>query len=262
MTPFRFVLLAAGFSAALAAPALAAWDRVGSVDIDYRLDRTSQYGNFGGPVQTVQLRAVGSDVACRTINAQFGNGQTRDLWRGTLREGRPVNIDLPGNARNLRQLEFVSRATGPRARVEIYADTASWGGGGGGNGGPGWRPPIGPGVPPVQQPPAWNDNDWIALGSARFGNNNGETTVDGANGRHFQKVGLRARGGDAQCRAVVIRFTNGEKVSLDVNGGRVMREGQLYPVELPGWRRNILRLALSCRAVRSDYTSIQVYASR
>jgi len=261
MTSFRFAVLAAGISAALATPAFAAWDRVGAVDIDYQLERSSQYGNFGGPVERVQLRAVGSDVACRTINAQFGNGRTRDIWRGTLREGRPVNIDMPGDARNLRQLDFVCRATGRRARVEIYADTARWGGGNNGGNNGGWRPPIGPGVPPVQQP-GWNENDWIALGSARFGNRDGETTVDGANGRHFQQVGLRARGGDAQCRAIVIRFTNGEKVSLDVNGGQPMREGRLYPVELPGWRRNILRLALACRAVRSDYTSIQVYASR
>ena len=137
MTSFRFAVLAAGISAALATPAFAAWDRVGAVDIDYQLERSSQYGNFGGPVERVQLRAVGSDVACRTINAQFGNGRTRDIWRGTLREGRPVNIDMPGDARNLRQLEFVCRATGRRARVEIYADTARWGGGNndGNNGG-------------------------------------------------------------------------------------------------------------------------------
>jgi len=254
MKSSRFLLLAVGFSAVLIAPALADWDRVGSVDIDYRLERSSQYGNFGGAVDRVQLRAVGSDVACRTITARFGDGESRDLWRGTLREGQPINIDMPGDARRLRSLDFLCRASGARgARVEILADTRGWG--------PGWRPPIGPGVPPVQQP-GWNDNDWIALGSARFANREGETTVDGANGRHFRQVGLRPRGGDAQCRAVVIRFTNNEKVSLPVNGGQPMREGQLYPVDLPGWQRSILRLALACRAVRSDYASIQVYASR
>lgn len=256
MTARRIVLLATGIAALLATPAFADWDRVGSVEVDYRLERNTQYGNFGGPVERVQLRASGNDVACRTITAQFGNGTVRDIWRGTLREGRPVNIDMPGDARNLRRLDFTCRATGRSARVEIFADTRGWGGGGG------WRPPIGPGRPPVQQP-GWNDNDWIALGSARFATREGETTVDGANGRHFQQVGLRARGSDAQCRAVVIRFTNGEKVSLPVNGGQMMREGRLYPVELPGWRsKNILRLALACRAVRGDYTSIQVYASR
>jgi hypothetical protein len=255
MTPYRIALLAAGLAAMLATPALADWDRVGSVDIDYQLERNTQYGNFGGPVERVQLRAVGSDVACRTVTAQFGNGNARDIWRGTLREGRPVNIDMPGNARSLRRLDFTCRSTGRRARVEIIADTRGWNSGG-------WRPPVGPVYPPVQQP-GWNENDWIALGSARFAAHEGQTTVDGANGRHFQQVGLRARGGDAQCRAVVIRFTNGQKVSLRVNDGQVMREGRLYPVELPGWRsKNILRLALACRAVRADYTSIQVYASR
>jgi hypothetical protein len=257
MASFRFVLLAAGFSAMLITPALAAWDRIGTVEVGYRLERTSQYGDFGGPVERIQLRATGSDVACRTIDAQFGNANRKSVWRGTLREGRPVTVDLPGDARHVRKLDFVCRATGRRgATVEIAADTKGWGGGNG------WHhPPIGSGVPPVR-PPDWNANDWIALGTARFGTRDGETTVGGANGRHFRQVGLRARGGDAQCRAVVIRFTNGEKVSLTINGGQPMREGRLYSVDLPGWQRNILRLALACHAVRSNGTSIQVYASR
>ncbi len=253
MTPFRFACLLAGVSL-LATPAMADWDRVGSVDVDYQLERTSQYGNFGGAVERLQLRAVGSDVACRTIDVRSGKRDRKSLWRGTLREGRAITINIPANARNIRQLDFACRATGRRgAQVEIFADTRGWGSG--------WRPSLGSGVAPVQQP-RWNENDWIALGAARFSTKEGETTVDGANGRHFEQVGLRARGSDAQCRAIVIRFTNGEKIALTINGGQPMREGQLYAVELPGWRRNILRLALACNAVGSDYTSIQVYASR
>lgn len=252
MTSYRRMVLIC-LAAFLATPAAADWDYVGSVEIDYRLERTSSYGNFGGPVERVQLRASGSDVACRSIDAHFGRGEARSLWRGTLREGRPVNIDLPGEARVLRRLDFFCRSSAPRgARVEIYADTRGWRGE--------WRPPLGPGVPPVQRPGDYGS--WIALGSARFAARDGETTVEGANGRFFREVGLRPRGGDAQCRAVVIRFTNGERISLPVNGGRVMREGRLYSIPLPGYRRNILRLALACRAVRADYTSIQVYASR
>ena len=130
MKPYRIALLATGLTAMLAAPAFADWDRVGSIEVDYQLERNTQYGNFGGPVERVQLRAVGNDVACRTITAQFGNGNERDIWRGTLREGRPVTIDMPGNARNLRRLDFTCRATGRHARVEIFADTRGWGGGG------------------------------------------------------------------------------------------------------------------------------------
>ncbi len=262
--PFRLLLVSAGLSAALVTPALAAWDRVGSVDIDYRLERTSQYGGFEGPVEKLQLRAAGNDVSCRTVSAQFGNGQTANLWHGALRDGRPQNIDVPAIARDLRQVQFVCLAVGNKgARIEIYADTSGWDAGRPASSG--WVPPSADVSlrPPVQPPtPGWNENDWIALGSARFASREDETTVNGANGRHFQQVGLRARGNNGQCRAVVIRFTNGEKVSLSVNGGQIMREDRLYQVELPGWRRNILRLALACRAVRSDFVSIQVYASR
>lgn len=246
--------LIGGVCVAAAAPTQAAWDRVGSVRIGPNLERNTQEGDFGGTVERVRLEAKGNDVACSSIIARFGNGSERNVWKGTLREGRPVNVDMPGNWRDLRRLDFICRSDGYRgAWVEISADTAGWD--------HGWHPPIGPGVPPVQRP-GWNDNDWIPLGAARFAGRDGETTVSGANGRRFERVGLRARGGDAMCRAVVMRFTNGQKISLPVNDGRVMREGRLYAVDLPGARRNILRLALACRAVRADYVSIQVYGSR
>ncbi len=61
---------------------------------------------------------------------------------------------------------------------------------------------------------------------------------------------------------MVIRYTNGERQVLDVNGRGVMREGRLYRVDLPGNRRNVLRLALACQAVRAPAVSIQVYANK
>ena len=76
MTMKTWILVLAAAAASIATPAFADWDRVGSVDVDNQLERNTPYGNFGGPVERIQLRAAGNDVACRTITAQFGNGTT------------------------------------------------------------------------------------------------------------------------------------------------------------------------------------------
>ncbi|MBN9566244.1 MAG: hypothetical protein J0H79_01365 [Alphaproteobacteria bacterium] len=252
-------VIAAAFSAAVAQPALAAWERTGSVSFDSRLERETQFGGFGYNVNGVQLYAVGSDIACRTVRARFGGGNTREVWSGTLRVGRATAIDLPRNAGPLRGLEFICMAKNGSGRIDIMADNDGRGSG--------WRPePGGPGPGAYPGRPddqaGWDRNNWVALGTARFGNREGETTVDGAYGRHIRQIGIRAAGGDASCRAMVIRYTNGERQVLDVNGRGVMREGRLYRVDLPGNRRNVLRLALACQSVRAPAVSIQVYANK
>jgi hypothetical protein len=104
--------------------------------------------------------------------------------------------------------------------------------------------------------------DWQSLGQAQFSYKTGDTTVDGAAGRRIRRIGLRPRRGDAQCTRMVIRFSNGERGTFAVNGGRVMRERTMYQVDLPGRRSNIARLALSCHAVRGPRVAIEVLGMR
>src|SRR5262245_25273617 len=53
----RLMALAAVLCAGAAVPAFAAWDRIGSVDFSYRGNNDVQYGNFGGRVEALSLRA-------------------------------------------------------------------------------------------------------------------------------------------------------------------------------------------------------------
>ncbi len=53
------MMLVAVVLAGTALPAVAAWDRIGSVDFTRRDIRDVQYGNFGGPVEALALRARG-----------------------------------------------------------------------------------------------------------------------------------------------------------------------------------------------------------
>jgi transposase len=119
--------LAAVLVAGAVSPALAAWDRIGSVDFSQRDTHDSQYGNFGGSVEALALQARGSDLRCRSVTATFGNGRTRQVFRGNLPQGQNVTIDLPGRERRVSRLDFdcMPKDRG-RASVDIVADVGRY----------------------------------------------------------------------------------------------------------------------------------------
>ena len=117
-------LLGLGLAALLctaAVPAFADWDHLGTVTFSMRDNHDSAYANFRG--DQVALTARNSDVNCRDVEATFGNGRTRTVWRGMLRAGETVNIDLPGDVRNVQQLDFDCRPMDRwRASVDVAAN--------------------------------------------------------------------------------------------------------------------------------------------
>src|SRR5579871_2753923 len=127
MRTSRLMALTAVLCAGAAVPAFAAWDRIGSVDFSYRGDAAVQYGNFGGRVEALSLRARSGDVMCRDVTATFGNGETRSVFHGFLARGRDVNLDLPGEGRMIRRLDFNCRSNDrDGARVDIAADVGRY----------------------------------------------------------------------------------------------------------------------------------------
>jgi hypothetical protein len=174
----RVVALAAVLCAGVALPALAAWDRIGSVQFSPRNDHETTYGNFGGRVEALSLRARNAPVACNDVTATFGNGMTRSVFRGMLTPGRDVMIDLPGQSRLVRRLDFDCRALAPRqATVDIAADVGRYQAE--------WR-----------RSPDWNrmwsrmfnwDNNRYADNNDRFVDNNGRYTDN--NGRYTDNNG-------------------------------------------------------------------------
>ena len=256
------IALAAVLCTGVAVPALAAWDRIGSVDFSYRSDRETQYGNFGGSVEALSLRARDADVTCRNVTATFGNGQTRSVFRGTLRRGRDTTLDLPGADRMVRRIDFDCRANARRgATVDISADIGRYQAE--------WR-----------RSPDWdrmwsrlfnwpaqvaddfrgrgrNDRGWQNLGTASFeGNRDRETTVPGWRGRQVEIIGLRPVNDDAVCRNVTVRFENGR--SRTVSTGRRLTEDRIFQIDLPGDERNIASVSMNCRAEHGRQVAIQI----
>ena len=105
-----------------AAPTFADWDHIGSVMFSMRDNHDSTYGDFRG--NSIALTSRTGDVFCRDVEATFGNGRTRTIFRGMIRSGNTVNVDLPGDVRNVQQLDFDCRPTDSwRARVDVAANT-------------------------------------------------------------------------------------------------------------------------------------------
>ena len=251
--------IAAIFACGLSAPAMAAWDSIGTVEVGRGQDRDSAYTQFAGGIDRLQFVAQNGDVNCRFIRALYVNGRTDTIFQGTLRRGDTRTIDLPGQSQHIRRLDFA--CSGDRARqtvINIMVDVSTpsyrdeW------RHSPAWSRwsaifNWGPAQAPITGP------SWTRVGVQTFGyNNTRDASFAGFAGRSVRQIGLRSDA-DAQCPRVWATFANGQKVNL-ANGTESLRAGQMANFDLPGNYRNLTAVSLTCRAVRNRDVAIQVYA--
>jgi len=103
-----------------ALPALADWQKMATIDVTGRKNQEFSMQEFKGNV--IGLTAPGFDVACNRVTAVFADGDQRPLFRGVLRRGLGIRIDLPPGV--VDRLTFdchPMRGTG--AQIDVAADT-------------------------------------------------------------------------------------------------------------------------------------------
>ncbi|MGQ0742723.1 MAG: hypothetical protein ACT4OG_10645 [Alphaproteobacteria bacterium] len=260
--------LAAVLAAGVSLPAQAAWDRIGEVQFSWRGERQQEWGFWGGPVERLNLRARDNGVFCSSVRATFRNGNTRNIFRGYIRQNRSVDVDLPGHERSLRRLDFRCRSEGRRdAQVIIYADIGryrdEW------RRSPDWQRrwsrmfewdvDIG------RAPRDWfHTHEWYSLGRQTFeGRRDREVVFTGGwRGRRIEALALRPLDGDARCWRVAATLANGRTVPLSVRGGEYIRRGDYYQLDLPGHERRVQQIDMTCRAVRDYRVTIELFAKR
>lgn len=109
------------------APAWGDWNHIGTVTFSMGNNHFSTQADFRG--DRVALTSRAGDVYCRDVEAVFGNGRMRSIFRGMLRANSTVNIDLPGDVRRVQQLDFDCQPTdGSLASVDVAANTVDRGG--------------------------------------------------------------------------------------------------------------------------------------
>ncbi|HMI95140.1 MAG TPA: hypothetical protein VK479_01420 [Micropepsaceae bacterium] len=276
----RLLAMAAILFSSVAVPASAAWDRIGSVDFSRRDNTDTQYGNFGGRVESLSLVARNADVRCRDVTATFNNGNSQQIFRGSLPRGRNVEVTLP-NGRMIRRLDFNCRVMDrDRATVDIAADVgryqAEW------RQSPDWDRTwsrMFPWANDRNGNDRYGNNDrfgndryvtgrldtsgWITLGSEQFnGRNDHEMTFGGWRARDVSSIALRPLNDDARCTDVKATFANGETRDLNIDGRNILRRDRVTTLDLPGDRRNVQRIDMTCHAEHGGMVTMQVLASR
>jgi hypothetical protein len=263
-----------------AVPTLAGMENLGTVDVSGRPDHDVVYTRFGGPIEGLQLRATDSDINCRSVMAQFGNGQSRQVFSGRLAEGRTTNVDLPGDARHVARLTFNCRADerwGGKVRIladvgryrsewmrspdwsGVYSQLFNWGNNvsdGRRNGALDGRDGRHGGAVDGR-----NGGDWAVIGQESFeGRGDREVARAGAPGQGIRTIALMPVEADAQCRRVRAKFERGPDQDLDV--GDRLQKGRYNRIDLPGGRRDLVRLNLNCHAEGARNVTIRIYGQQ
>jgi len=70
------------------------------------------------------LTARNADVMCSSVIATFGNGRTREIFRGYLSRDEATTVGLPGGERMVDRLEFnCTPLERGHASIDVAADT-------------------------------------------------------------------------------------------------------------------------------------------
>ncbi|MEO8201331.1 MAG: hypothetical protein ABI679_12465 [Gemmatimonadota bacterium] len=88
------------------------WDRIGSREVDFRVDHDAIPAAFEGTFRQIMIRVDGGDVEMLNVKVNFANGEsfspdTRLVFQN---ETRTRVIDLPGTLRVIRNVEFTYRS--------------------------------------------------------------------------------------------------------------------------------------------------------
>lgn len=243
------------------APALADYVRLGSVDVGNHMDKDTAWSRFGGGMEGLRLTADGNDVSCSKIVAHFADGSQQNVFSGKLREDRPVDVDLAGGTRKVRDVAFTCRSD-ERGGAKIYLSAEigryknDW------MKSPDWAL-FWSRLFNWTQPAAQNGNDanyWVTLGRESFeGRKDREQSFAGWGGRSVERIGLRPLNDDARCTQLHVTFGNGKTRDIDV--GR-LDQGRVKSIDLPGGNRNVTRVNLTCSAVSRNAVTIEILARK
>ncbi len=253
MKPLTMTAMAALLCAGTAAPAMAAWDHIGTAHVGRRHTHDRVYNKVDGQIRRVELRAEGDTVRCKSVRATFHNGHTRQIYSGRLRQGQRISVDLPGNERRLERIDFACRAPGPGvARISVAANVERRG------------------LRHSRYDHLWQHGHrmmhkgaWVMYGRERFdGRRDHETAYGGWRGNAVNMIALKPNG-DARCNRVRATFDNGHTRKLNIGGHEHMQGGRMYTIDLPGHERNIKRIDLNCHAAHGrHHVKIDIYAHK
>jgi hypothetical protein len=228
-------------------PALADWNHVGDLEVSPDHYSSVQLSGFTGPVEQIGLHATGRSD-CDNVRVTYENGDTQEVFAGTILNGQDQLITFPDQTRMVRAVSLNCRAANDiGAHIAVAADI------------PEFRPgasfaPTAAFVPA----PARDD---VLIASRDFGDLDRRTLMlNSSEPRSVEEIALEPVGADARCRNVSALFDDGTSTSVMPNDGDSLREGHLYHAYVGGGSRDLDSINLTCEAENGDHVKINVYA--
>lgn len=211
------------------------WEALGSRRVNFAVDHDAiEVGVREGTFNAIRIEVGGGTLEMYNIQITFGNGET---WspdtRVLFRQGSWSRlIDLPGQARVIRKIEFWyrSRVRRGQATVRVFGRTASVT------------------VTPAPQPsapaapaPAAPTGDWDHMGMRPVDFKVDHDAIIAAGDGAFRAVRIDVEGGDLEMFDVKITFGNGETFSPPTR--LYFRQGtRSRVIDLPGDARIVRRI--------------------
>ena len=195
------------------------WQQLGRSYVDGRNDHDRIVVNKNESFRSLQLEVRGGTIEFRRVVVHFDNGADHDIdIRDRISSGgRTREIDLPGDSRRIRSVEFWYSKGNWRSRpyVNLYGRT------GGG---------LRPGGP--------DDPRWENLGQAYVDGRTDHDRIAVNNRESFRALQLGVKNGAIDFQRIVVHFENGEDTELAVRE-RIEQGGKTRVIDLPGNRRRI-----------------------
>lgn len=259
MKNFVLGLAAAALFVAAASTARADdWDKLGARVVAFGGDHDTIDCTGDGKFSAIKIDVDEGNLEMYDLKVTFGNGDPfSPSTRYEFNEGtRSRTIDLPGDARNIRKIEFWYRSKFKkgRATVTVFGKRAGGGGSGGGSEEP---------RPPVKGPAADNDKGWELLGMriVDFGGDKDTIEVTASEGR-FKQIKIDVEQGNVDMWNIKVTFGDGEHFSPET---RIeFRQGSMSrTIDLPGDARVIRKIEFWYKSeVRNGKARVRVYGNQ
>jgi hypothetical protein len=263
MSVTRVLPVALSLAATLAATPLAAqnWELLGTRRVSFRAEKdiipvTGQEGRF----KALMLEVEGGNLEMYNIRVVFGDGSGfSPETRLEFRQGSWSRyIDLPGDARVIRRIEFLYRSELRRghATIKVYGRATAT---------PDPFHPAGPTPAPVPAPaaePRVRFSGWEHLGQRQVSFRAERDVISAAGEGRFHKIMIVVDDADLEIFNVRLVFGNGDTFSPKTRF--YFREGsRTRVIDLPGDARVIRRIEFHYKSVRGGgdgRAEVHVYA--
>jgi hypothetical protein len=258
MSCWTKILVAATVALAATPAAVRAdeWQKLGSRQVSYRAERdVIVVSGAEGLFKAIRLDVDDGTLEMYNIRVVFGDGQVFSPdTRLIFREGsRSRTIDLPGNVRLIRRVEFFYRSRGRKgiANIDLFglrADAVA--------------PPVdGAGAMGASSAPGVDFTGWRSLGSRMVSYGVDHDALSGFGDGTFRQIMLVVEDADLELFNVRVVFGNGKAFSPET---RVyFKEGSRSRViDLPAGSRVIQRVEFSYRSVaggRDGRATVQLW---